>query len=79
MSKLQRNYSAMALLWTQDLLLLQAKRMPKEFQSDWLHAAAAPIRMMHYANPDVVHVAERISTARIERFVRNCQGRRLPA
>jgi hypothetical protein len=39
-----------------------------------------PIRMMHYAlNPKVINVAERIGKARIERFVRNRQGRRLPA
>lgn len=79
MSKLQRNYAAMALLWTQDLLLIKAKRMPEEYQADWLHAAMTPIRMMHYVNPDVTHVVARISIARIERFLRNRQGRRLPA
>lgn len=77
--KLERNYSAIALLWTQELLLIQAWKMPKSSQPEWLRAAVTPMKMMHYANPDVVHVAARISMARIERFIRNSQGRRLPA
>jgi hypothetical protein len=80
MKKLHKNMAAIALLVTQRMLLVQAERMPKSNHELWLHAAMTPIRMMHYAlNPKVINVAERIGKARIERFVRNHQGRRLPA
>lgn len=73
------NMAAIALLWTQDLLLIQASRMPKADEPLWLHAAQSPILMMHYASQNVQEVATRIGNARIERFKRNRQGRRLPA
>lgn len=73
------NMAAVALLWTQELLLIQARRMPKDQVTEWLHAAKTPIKFLHYANPSVIQVAKRISETRIERFVRQTQGRRLPA
>lgn len=79
MKRMHNNFAAIALLWTQDLLLIQASRMPKADHDLWLHAAMTPLKMMHYASPSVISVAKRIGNARIERFVRNRQGRRLPA
>lgn len=73
------NMAAVALLWTQELLLIQARRMPKDQITQWLHAANTPIKFLHYANPSVIQIATRISKTRIERFVRQTQGRRLPA
>lgn len=78
MKKMHKNFAAIALLWTQQALLRQAARMPKEAQGKWIHAATTPILFIHYASPSVIQVAMRISKARIERFVRNRQGRRLP-
>ena len=79
MKKMHENFAAIALLWTQELLLIQAERMPKADVDLWLNAAKAPIKMMHYASPSCIAVAKRIGNARIDRFVRNLQGRRLPA
>lgn len=80
MRKLHKNMAAIALLFTQRMLLVQAEHTPKNHQEMWMLAAETPIRMMHYAlKPQVMNVAERIGKARIERFVRNRQGRRLPA
>ncbi|HCU66194.1 MAG TPA: hypothetical protein DF774_10585 [Rheinheimera sp.] len=79
MKTMHTNRAAVALLWTQDLLLIQASRMPKADEAKWLHAAKTPILMLHYASENVQEVATRISNARIERFVRNRHGRRLPA
>lgn len=77
--KSQQNYAAVALLWTQELLLIRARHMPKEYQQEWISAAQTPICMLHYASQKAAKVAKRISKARIERFVRNSKGRRLPA
>lgn len=77
--KSQQNFAAVALLWTQELLLIQASFMPKEYQQEWLRAAKKPMSMLHYASLPAREVATRIGNARIERFVRNSQGRRLPA
>lgn len=79
MKTMHKNFAAIALLWTQDLLLIQARHMPKADEEKWLHAAKTPILMMHYASQSAQEVATRISNARIERFVRNRHGRRLPA
>ena len=79
MRKTNQNFAAIALLWTQDLLLIKASMMPKEYQKEWLSAAHAPICMLHYASQEAAEIAKRISKARIERFVRQTQGRRLPA
>ncbi|MDZ7869716.1 MAG: hypothetical protein U5L02_11070 [Rheinheimera sp.] len=77
--KSQQNFAAVALLWTQELLLIQASTMPKDYQQEWLRAAEKPMYMLHYASLKAQEVATRIGNARIERFVRNSQGRRLPA
>lgn len=77
--KSQQNFAAVALLWTQELLLIQASTMPKDYQQEWLRAAKKPIYMLHYASQKAQEVATRIGNARIERFIRNSQGRRLPA
>jgi hypothetical protein len=77
--KSQQNFAAVALLWTQEILLIRASTMPKEHQQEWIRAAQTPICMLHYASHKAERVAKRISNARIERFVRNSQGRRLPA
>jgi len=79
MTTTNQNYAAIALLWTQELLLIQASVMPKEYQKEWIRAAQKPMCMLHYASPRAKEVALRIGNARIERFVRNQQGRRLPA